>query len=34
MLRDIIEPILEIGYEVLDTIFEFEENDNHIPHID
>ena len=23
MLKDIIEPILEIGYETLDTIFEF-----------
>ena len=25
MLRDIIEPFAEIIYEVLDTIFEFEE---------
>ena len=25
MLKDIIEPILEIGYEILDTLFEFEE---------
>lgn len=27
MLKDIIEPILEIGYEILDTIFEFEEGE-------
>ena len=25
MLRDIIEPFVEIGYEILDTIFEFDE---------
>ena len=25
-MRDIIEPILEIGYEILDIIFELEEN--------
>lgn len=25
MLRDIIEPFIEIGYEFLDTIFEFDE---------
>ena len=24
-MKDIIEPILEIGYDILDTIFEFEE---------
>lgn len=28
MLRDIIEPFAEIIYEVLDTIFEFEEVTN------
>ena len=27
MLKDIIEPILEIGYEILDTLFEFEEDE-------
>ena len=26
MIKDIIEPLIEIGYEILDTIFEFEEN--------
>lgn len=25
MLRDIVEPFIEIGYEILDTIFEFDE---------
>ena len=25
MLKDIIEPFVEIGYEILDTIFEFDE---------
>ena len=25
MLRDIVEPFVEIGYEILDTIFEFDE---------
>lgn len=25
MLKDIIETLLEIGYDVLDTLFEFEE---------
>ena len=26
MLKDLIEPILEIGYEILDLLFEFDEN--------
>lgn len=26
MLKDIIEPILEIGYEILDVLFEFKED--------
>lgn len=30
MLRDIIEPFVEIGYEILDTIFEFDEWVNEI----
>ena len=25
MLRGIVEPFVEIGYEILDTIFEFDE---------
>lgn len=25
MLKDIIEPFLEIGYELLDLLFEFDE---------
>ena len=25
MLKDIIEPILEIGYEILDILFDLEE---------
>lgn len=25
MLKDIIEPFVKIGYEILDTIFEFDE---------
>ena len=25
MVKDIIEPLIEIGYEILDTIFEFEK---------
>lgn len=25
MIKDIFAPVLEIGYEILDTIFEFED---------